>query len=109
MNTKLVKKIGFIWPNQNSTGVHVNIAGAGVAKNAPHPESAVLFLNYLASDTAQTYFADGNNEWPVVKTSKVENEGLKKLGQFKVQNVSIAAVGRNQISAQRLLDRVGYK
>ena len=106
---ELVKKIGFIWPNQNSTGAHVNIAGAGVAKNAPHPASAVLFLNYLASDTAQTYFADGNNEWPVVKTSKVENEGLKKLGQFKVQNVSIAAVGRNQISAQRLLDRVGYK
>jgi iron(III) transport system substrate-binding protein len=106
---ELVKKIGFIWPNQNSTGAHVNIAGAGVAKNAPHPEAAIHFLNYLASNTAQTYFADGNNEWPVVKTSKVENEGLKKLGQFKVQNVSIAAVGRNQISAQRLLDRVGYK
>ena len=105
----IVSKIGFAWPNQKTTGVHINIAGGGVAKNAPHSKAAIQFLEYLASDSAQEYFANGNNEWPVVKSVKIENEGLKILGSYKAENISIAAIGKNQIAAQRLLDRVGYK
>lgn len=106
---EIISKIGFIWPNQKTTGAHINIAGGGVAKNAPHPQAAMQFLDYLASDSAQEYFANGNNEWPVVKSVKIENEGLKILGPFKAENISVAAIGKNQIAAQRLLDRVGYK
>ena len=105
----IVAKIGFVWPNQQTTGTHINIAGGGVAKNAPHSQAAIQFLEYLASDSAQEYFANGNNEWPVVKSVKIENEGLKMLGPFKAENISVAAIGKNQIAAQRLLDRVGYK
>ena len=105
----IVSRIGFAWPNQKTTGVHINIAGGGVAKNAPHSKAAIQFLEYLASDSAQEYFANGNNEWPVVKSVKIENEGLKILGPYKAENISIAAIGKNQIAAQRLLDRVGYK
>lgn len=105
----IVSKIGFVWPNQKTSGAHINIAGGGVAKNAPHPKAAIEFLEYLASDSAQEYFANGNNEWPVVKSVKIDNEGLKMLGPFKAENISVAAIGRNQIAAQRLLDRVGYK
>ncbi len=106
---EIVSKIGFVWPNQRTTGTHINIAGGGVAKNAPHPKAAIQFLEYLASDSAQEYFADGNNEWPVVKSVKINNEGLKLLGSFKAENISVAAIGKNQIAAQRLLDRAGYK
>ena len=106
---EIVSKIGFVWPNQRTTGTHINIAGGGIAKNAPHPQAAIQFLEYLASDSAQEYFADGNNEWPVVKSVKINNEGLKLLGSFKAENISVAAVGKNQIAAQRLLDRAGYK
>jgi iron(III) transport system substrate-binding protein len=105
----IVSKIGFIWPNQQTSGAHINIAGGGVAKSAPHPQAAKQFLEYLASDSAQEYFANGNNEWPVVKSVKIDNEGIKMLGPFKAENISIAAIGKNQIAAQRLLDRVGYK
>jgi iron(III) transport system substrate-binding protein len=105
----IASKIGFVWPNQQTSGTHINIAGGGVAKNAPHSQAAIQFLDYLASDSAQEYFANGNNEWPVVKSVKIENEGLKMLGPFKAENISIAAIGKNQIAAQRLLDRVGYK
>jgi iron(III) transport system substrate-binding protein len=106
---EIISKIGFIWPNQKTSGAHINIAGGGVAKNAPHPQAAMQFLDYLASDSAQEYFANGNNEWPAVKSVKIENEGLKMLGAFKAENISVAAIGKNQIAAQRLLDRAGYK
>lgn len=30
----VVSKVGFVWPNQNGTGTHVNVSGGAVAKNA---------------------------------------------------------------------------
>jgi iron(III) transport system substrate-binding protein len=89
--------------------VHVNIAGGGMAKNAPHPKEAIQFLEYLATNSAQEYFANGNNEWPAVPSVKVENPALKLLGSFQTEKVSVSAIGKNQISAQRLLDQAGYK
>ncbi len=105
----MMKNVGFIWPNAKTSGTHFNIAGGGVAKHAPHRENAVKFLEYLASDDAQRYFADGNNEWPVVTSVKVKNEALEGLGSYKIENVPVSLIGKNQIAAQRILDRVGYK
>lgn len=104
-----MSKLSFVWPNQKTSGAHVNVAGGGVAKNAPHPQAAVKFLEYLASDSAQRNFSDGNNEWPAVPTVKTQNPALESLGTFKTEKLSIATIGKNQIAAQKILDRVGYK
>lgn len=106
---ELMSKIAFVWPNQASSGTHVNISGGGVAKNAPNREAAVQFLEYLASDAAQEYLANGNNEWPVVASAAVKNPELDAMGKFKAENLPISTIGKNQIAAQRILDRVGYK
>jgi iron(III) transport system substrate-binding protein len=105
----VVEKVGVVMPNQSSFGAHVNIAGAAVARHAPHAEAAVRFLEYLASDSAQAYFADGNNEWPAVSKTKVKNPALDALGDFKTQNVPVSTIGMNQVKIQRMLDRVGYR
>lgn len=106
---QVVEKIGIVFPNQKSWGTHVNIAGAGIAKNAKNREAAVKFLEYLASDSAQRYFADGNNEWPVVKGVKVNNPALDQMGPFKSETIPASVVGLNQVKVQRLLDQVGFK
>ena len=106
---EVVSKVGFIWPNQATTGTHMNISGGGVAKNAPHRDNAIAFLEYLTSPKAQAYFADGNNEWPVVKGVHNDNAALAALGTPKFENVPISTIGKNQIAAQRILDRVGYR
>ncbi len=106
---EVIAKTGFVWPNQKTTGTHVNIAGAAVAKYAPNREAAVKFLEFLASDEAQVYFANGNNEWPVVSTAVAENPALASLGKFKAETVPVSAMGKNQIAAQKILDRAGYK
>jgi len=104
-----ISKVGFVWPNQIAGGVHINISGGGMARNAPHPKEAVQFLEYLASDSAQEYLANGNNEWPTVTTVKVDNPAFKSMGNFQVEKVPVAAIGKNQIAAQKLLDQAGYK
>jgi iron(III) transport system substrate-binding protein len=102
-------KTGVVWPDQASYGTHVNISGAGVLKHAPHRENAIKFLEYLASDPAQTYFANGNNEWPAVKGAVAKNPELESLGTFKADPLPIATLGKNTPAAQKLLDRAGWK
>jgi iron(III) transport system substrate-binding protein len=105
----LAGKLGIVFPNQAGWGTHVNVSGAGVMKNAPHRDAAIQFLEYLASDEAQRSFADGNNEWPVVASVRVENPVLTAFGAYKVDPLNVAVLGRNQASAQRLYDRVAWK
>jgi iron(III) transport system substrate-binding protein len=105
----IAERIGVVFPNQASWGTHVNISGAGVLKNAPHRDAAVKFLEYLASDEAQRYFADGNNEWPAVASVKVDNPVLKALGSFKRDQINVAVLGRNQPGSQKIYDRVAWK
>ena len=105
----VVEKLGVVMPNQANRGTHVNISGAGVMKNAPNREAAVKFLEYLASDEAQRYFAEGNNEWPAVASLKTGNPALAALGAFKQDALNVAALGRNQPAAQKIYDRVGWK
>jgi iron(III) transport system substrate-binding protein len=104
-----VDKVAVVFPDQSSFGTHVNIAGAAVARHAKNRDAAVRFLEYLASDAAQLYFADGNNEWPVVSSVKVANPALQAMGSFKSETIPVSVVGMNQVRIQQMLDRVGYK
>jgi len=106
---EVVSRVGFLWPNQATSGTHVNVSGGGVARNSPNRANAIVFLEYLSSPQAQAYFADGNNEWPVVKNVEVANEALLSLGKFKAESLPISSIGKGQIAAQRILDRVGYR
>jgi iron(III) transport system substrate-binding protein len=106
---QVAEKLALVFPNQKTWGTHVNISGAGVLKHAPHREAAVKFLEYLASDDAQRYFADGNNEWPVVPGVKVDNPVLNALGDFKADRLNVAALGKNQPESQKIYDRVAWK
>jgi iron(III) transport system substrate-binding protein len=105
----VIAKVGVVFPNQGTYGTHVNIAGAAIARHAKNRDAAARFIEYLASDAAQVYFADGNNEWPAVPSVKVTNPALSTLGSFKSETIPVSVVGMNQVRVQQMLDRVGYK
>ena len=106
---ELVSKIGWIMPNQADRGTHVNVSGGGVPRNAPNRDAAVKFLEYLASDQAQAYLAEGNNEWPAVQSVTVKNSALDRLGRFKADEMPVERIGRAQLAAQKIVDRVGWR
>ncbi len=101
-------KFGWVFPNQDGRGAHVNLSGAGVAANAPNRENAIAFLEYLTSDSAQKYFAAGNNEYPVV--DEVETTAaVDTLGDFVEDKVSLSAVAKNLPRAQQIFNEVGWE
>ncbi len=105
----LVKRLGIVWPNQAASGTHINVSGGGLVKTAKNREAAIKFLEYLASDEAQRYFANGNNEWPAVPTVAVNNEELAEMGKFKADSMPLAEIAKHLPAAQKLLDRAAYR
>ncbi len=104
----IAEQTGIIFPNQGDRGTHINISGAGVLANAPHPENAVAFIEYLVSPEAQETFAVGNNEYPALEGVAVDDV-VAELGDFKRDTVNVSAYGRNNPEAIKLSDRVGWK
>ncbi len=106
---KMIEKVGIVWPDQKGNGAHINVSGGGMLKHAPHKQAAVRFLEYLAGDDAQRYFADGNNEWPVVAGLKISNPALETLGKFKADTLPVGSLAMYRAKAQIIFDRAAYR
>jgi iron(III) transport system substrate-binding protein len=95
-------------PNQQTTGMHVNISGAGVTAPAKNRAEAIKFLEFLSSPEAQQMFADLSFEYPANPQAAV-NPVVARWGKFKQDDINVAAAGEFQAAAVRLADRAGYK
>jgi iron(III) transport system substrate-binding protein len=100
--------LAIFWPNQDSSGVHINISGAGVTRHAKHPEAAQALLEWLSSETAQGEFAGSNMEFPV-NPRVAADPMVAAWGSFKADTLNVNEAGRLQAAAIRLMDRAGYR
>ncbi len=96
------------WPNQEGTGVHVNISGAGVVKHAGNKAGAQKLIEWLSSDKAQNLFSDSNHEYPANANIK-PSELVASWGTFKQNQINVVRAGELQVEAVKLMDRAGYK
>ena len=105
--------IGVLFPNQGTDdasdrGTHVNISGAGIAKNAPNKKNAIKLLEFLLRANIQPSFAGGNNEYPV-RDGVSASGPVTLLGQFKEDDLPVAVLGENQREAVEIFDRAGWQ
>jgi len=94
-------------PTFEGGGTHVNVSGAGVAKNAPNRANAVKFLEYLVSPDAQKIYAEANFEYPVRQGATI-HPIIADLGTLKVDPVLLADIARHRVAASKLIDKVGF-
>ena len=99
---------GWVFPNQSDRGAHVNVAAAGVAVHAPNRDNAVAFLEYLATDQAQTYFANQNNEYAAVAGIPLATNPAS-LGLFKMDDLNLSVLGENTPLAQQIFNDAGWE
>ena len=96
------------WPNQQGSGVHINISGAGVTKHAGNVSGAVALLEWLSAGKAQQQFAGTNHEYPANPEVKPSAQ-VESWGEFKGNQINVAKAGELQVEAVKLMDRAGYK
>ena len=99
--------VGVLFPNQSTTGTHVNISGAGVTKHADDVEDATTFLEWLAT-TGQSQFVDGNFEYPVNRSVEPV-EALVELGEFTRDELNVGELGTYNAQAVQILTDAGYR
>ncbi|PWJ15883.1 extracellular solute-binding protein [Jannaschia seohaensis] len=100
--------IGWVFPNQNDIGAHMNISGGGVATHAPNRDNAVAFLEYLASEQAQEYFSAGNDEYPAVPGVAL-SDSVAQLGIFRPDVIDLSTIAENIQAANRVLTNAGWE
>ena len=100
--------VGLFWPNQKTTGVHVNLSGAGITTHAKSPKAAQALLEWLAKRSAQEAFAGINMEYPINDATRWEPV-VKSWGKFEADKTNLSIAGQRQQEAIMLMDRAGYK
>ena len=100
--------VGIFWANQKTSGVHVNVSGAGVTRHAKNEQGAIRLLEWLSSSKAQNLYADKNMEFPANPKIKPDRV-VAAWGNFKPNLINVAKAGELQTQATRLMDRAGYK
>lgn len=99
--------IKVVLPTFQGGGTHVNVSGAGIAKNAPHRDAAVKFLEYLVSPEAQKIYAEANFEFPVRQGATI-HPIIAALGNLKIDPISLPDISRHRAAASKLIDKVGF-
>lgn len=101
-------RVGILFPNQDTSGTHVNVSGIGLTKFAKNPEKAVQLIEFLTRPDIQTEFSSGNNEYPVNPKAEVAPQ-VVELGDFREDDLHVTALGQNQTEAVMVFDRAGWK
>ncbi|SFV87926.1 Ferric iron ABC transporter, iron-binding protein [hydrothermal vent metagenome] len=96
------------WANQDTTGVHVNISGAGVTKYAKNPQGATQLLEWLSSAKAQAIYGALNKEYPA-NPSVASDAIVSAWGTFKQDKMNLSQAGILQAQAVKLMQKKGYR
>lgn len=95
------------FPNQTTTGSHVNVSGVVLTKYAPNKASAIKLMEFLSGAVAQQIYAEVNYEYPVnprVKPSKL----VASWGAFKPDSLPLSEIANYHKAATKLLDEVKF-
>lgn len=107
---EVTQKLGLFWPNQKESerGAHVNVSGIGVTKASKKQAEAVQLIEFLLSNESQTWYAEVNNEYPVINGSPFPSS-LKPYGTFKSDDLGLTTLGENNRQAVEMMDKAGWK
>ncbi|WP_020615056.1 Fe(3+) ABC transporter substrate-binding protein [Paenibacillus daejeonensis] len=105
---KVAEQVGVFFPNQDTTGTHINISGAGLIKHSKNKDNAVKLIEFLTAPAAQETISLANYEYPVNAEAKLP-ELLASWGEFKHQELDFAVYGENNPKAVEIANKVGWK
>jgi len=99
--------VNVVFPNQADRGTHMNISGVLLTKASPNRDNAVKLLEFLASDAAQSMYAQNNHEYPI-KADVAASELVSSWGTFKKDELPLNDIATYRAQASRMVDAVDY-
>lgn len=100
-------KVALSFPEQDTTGTHINVTGAGIAAHAPNRDNALAFIEWLAQPDGQEWLTSATKEFPMVVGVPLP-EGVEALPDFKKSDFPLDELGTHQSEAQEIYDKAGW-
>jgi len=107
MEIAAADSVSVVFPNQQTSGTHINISGMAVSKHANNPEIAVQFMEFMTREDMQSFISEVNFEFPVNQQATL-NPFLQQLGDFKIQQIDFSSLHTNHIRAVEIMTVVGW-
>lgn len=105
---EVAQTIEVFFPNQETTGTHINVSGIGVTKYSENQDQALRLIEFLTSVEAQESYADANYEYPV--NPLVEpHELLASWGVFMKQDIALDQLGTYNQQAIIMMNEANWK
>ncbi|QXK92214.1 extracellular solute-binding protein [Neoehrlichia mikurensis] len=104
---QFAKKLSIFFPNQNTTGVMINISGGAVTKYAKNKEGAIKLLEFLISTEAQKIYSEANQEYPIIDIGY--SDILKSWGTFKESDLPLQELENYLKQSVKIADEEGWK
>ena len=92
-DVKAAEKVSVFWPNQETSGIHINISGAGILKSSKNFKNALMFLEFLSSKKAQEIYTKNIHEYSIRMDVK-PSETVSKFGKFKSDRLKLEEIGK---------------
>lgn len=106
--SRAAEALGVFFPDQSSTGAHVNISGAALTRHAKNEQAAIRLLEFMTSEQGQSLLTEASFEYPVNPQAAVP-ELLRSWGEFKPQRIDYNSLGEHAALATAIFERVGWK
>jgi iron(III) transport system substrate-binding protein len=96
-----------LFPSSAAMGTNVNISGMAMTAHAPNRGNALMLMEFLASDEAQSLYAAQNFEFPV-NPKVAASDIVKAWGNFTPDALDLADIAHNQKLASKLVQETGF-
>jgi iron(III) transport system substrate-binding protein len=100
--------LALVLPNQQDRGASIDVIGAGVLRNAPHPGPAQALIDYLLRPAIQEALAASGPDFPASPAAAVP-DALKPLGHFRTDQGAVRRLGALGGDAEQVLERAGWE
>ncbi|VAW44451.1 Ferric iron ABC transporter, iron-binding protein [hydrothermal vent metagenome] len=105
---KAAKQVAVFSPNQSDRGTHINVSGIAITKASKNRDNAIKLIEFLLSKEAQNWYAEANNEYPVLAEAQW-SDTLKAWGTFHSDALNLTQLGELNSKAIRIMDRAGWR
>ena len=103
-----IDKIGWVFPNQDTTGTHVNISAGGVAAHAPHPEAAVEIPRVSHVALGAELFRQRQLRVPDGRGGRRSATSPPRSAPSARDTLNLSVLGEKQPLAQKIFNEIGF-
>lgn len=101
------EKLAVFFPNQASTGTHLNFSGAGIIAGSHNYKNTVKLLVFLTSKLAQEQLSNELLEYPVCPSASV-SPMLESWGKYETDHLDLVFLEQNQKTVTELLSMISW-